>query len=136
MRNFTKTNAQMMRIEVAEALQAIEKKYNSKLAIGNIRYGQSLTIALTFSKMDENEHGTFINTPKATEFMRRASSMGLSEDMLNEPMMYNGELRVITGYNTRARRYPIEYTSNGKGYKCSVDHMKKFVKETRPEFFL
>ena len=62
--------------------------------------------------------------------------MGLSSDMLNESMMYKGEEHIILGYNTRARKNPIEFTKDGRNFKCGIEHMKRFVKATRPEFFL
>ncbi len=136
METFSKTDAQKMRQEIFEALAVIEKKYNAKVELSGVRYGSVLKTTLSFSKLSENEHGTFVNTPKAQEYIRRATRMGLSADTLNEPMEYQGSTHVITGYNTRAKRYPIEYTKDGQSYKCSEQFMKKFVKETRPEFFL
>ena len=136
MANFTKLQAQRMRVEIEEALAGIEKKYNAKVKLGGIRYLDTLTVKLTFSKMSENENGAFANTKEAQAFVNRAYSIGVSPEVLGLPMRYQGDNVVITGYSTRAKKYPIKYTRNGKNYKCSESFIQNLVKETRPEFFL
>lgn len=133
---FTKTEATAMRLEILEALKVIEKKYNCSASLGGIKYGSELGVRLTFSKMASNEHGDFVNSRAAQLFIRRAQRMGIAADVLNEELVYKGAVCVITGYNSRAKKYPIEYVTNGKAYKCSIEYMKQMIRPTRPEFFL
>ncbi len=136
MTRFTKSEASRIREDIEQALKDIEKKYNAKVSLGGIRYGAELGVRLTFAKMAENENGAYVHSRKAQTFMLKAEGMGLSSDVLGQKLPYQGQECIITGYNTRAKKYPIEYTKSGMGFKCSVQHMKSMIRPTRPEFFL
>jgi len=134
--NFTKTEVEQMRIEMTEAMNKVAKKYGAVASFGGIRYGLEVTSKVTISKKTEDQYGEFTLTKAAKTLKDRLPVMGLKADVLNEPFTFKGDTIVIKGYNTRARAYPIEYTKNGRNYKCSVSYMKDMVIENRPELFL
>ena len=133
---FNKSEVQMLRIEMQEALDKVAKKYDAKVSIGRITYGLQVDTKITIAKTSTDEYGEFTLTKEAQALKTRLPRMGLRADVLNEPFVYKGDKIIIKGYNTRARSYPIEYTKGTKNYKCSVEHMKRMVKENRPELFL
>lgn len=136
MKRFTSLEADNMRQDMERALAEVAKKYGAVANVGNIRYGDNLSTKITFSKMSENKHGEFVMTKEAKTFLARAESLGFRKDVLGETLIYRGKAIVITGYNTRARTYPISYTENGDRYKCSEGQMKKMVFEVKPEWVL
>ena len=136
MDTFTRPDAKAIRAELNAALEAIAKKYNATAKVGNITFGDTLDAKVTFAKIAENEHGKFAMTKEAKEFLERAESFGLTKDVLNEKCNYLGDVYEVTGYNTRAKRYPITFTKNGNRMKCGISFMKTFVRAERPELFL
>ena len=133
---FTKREAGQMRIDIEEALQAVAKKYKADVKLGGIRYGSELGVRISFAKMAENENGAYVHSANAINFIAKAEGFGLSADVLGEKLMFRGDECIVLGYNKRAKRYPIEYTKNGRNFKCGVEHLKAMVKPSRPEFFL
>ena len=118
------------------ALEIIAKKYGASCKVGRITYGESATVKIEFAKKSSNKNGEVVLDKAAREFIKRATGMSMRPDVLNEKMSYNGDTVIITGYNTRARAYPINYTVNGKGYKASVNYIQRIVKEVKPHWFL
>lgn len=137
MTRFTKAEVQKLRKELNEAMNAVAEKYGARANIGNISFGIDVSAKFNISRISENEHGEYVHSKEAQAFLNRAESeFGLKKDVLNEPCKYKGKTYVITGYNTRAKRYPIEITENGKPMKAGIGFMKTFVRAERPELFL
>ena len=86
--------------------------------------------------MSENKNGVFAMTKEAKTFIQRAKSLGLSDKLLGEELHHEGKTYIITGYNTRAHKSPIQFTINGERYKSSVGYIKTIIQATRPEYFL
>ena len=139
---FTRTETKKMRTEIENALEIIAKKYGYATKVGNIKFGNVIEAKITVSKMASNSHGTYANTPEAQAFLERAERMGLAKDCLNEKYTFKGETLKITGYNSRAKKYPINYSKiDNQGnviqrMKCSEYHLKDIIRANRPEFFL
>lgn len=136
METFSRQDAIKMKEEIEQALSKVAKKYGANVKLGNIRYGDTLTSKVTFSKVSSNKHGEFVMTKEAKTFLLRAKGLGLREDVLNEKIRHQGSTYVVTGFNTRAKKYPITYTKDGRRMKSSVEYMKTFVRSGRPELFL
>jgi len=51
-------------------------------------------------------------------------------------LAYQGQEIVITGYNTRAPKYPINYTMDGRSFKSGISHVEKMLQKGLPELFL
>ena len=135
-RKFSDEDAQVMRIEMKEALEKIAKKYNAEITVGNIRYGYNLTAKISFDKITANEHGSYTSTKESREFIDRAESIGFRSDILNEKLNYEGSEIVILGYNTRAKRYPIIFSKDGKMFNSDIGHIFSIVKKVKPEYAL
>ena len=58
------------------------------------------------------------------EFENKCWQYGLSENDYGRTFVYDGKTIVIRGINTRARKYPIQYSIDGKPMKCGPDFMK------------
>ena len=133
---YTKAQIIEIREEMTEALNRVARKYSSSVKIGRISFGENMSAKIEMNRIASNEHGEFVMTPEAKEFLNRTISMGIRKDVLNEPFIYQGKNMKITGYKTRGKKYPITYMQNDKPYKCSVDHMLDMIRENRPELFL
>ena len=133
---YTETQVEQIRVELTEAMNKVLAKYDSKVNIGSITYGETLSAKFTAARTSENEHGEYTNTKEAIEFKRRAKGLGLKENVLNEKCHYKGDVYVVQGYKSRSRKYPIMFRKNGDPYVASVEFMKTFVRAERPELFL
>ena len=133
---FTKSQVEQIRIEITEAMNKVLNKHGAIAEIGRISYGETISSKFTIAKTAKNEHGEYINSKEAMEFKKRATSMGLKENVLNEKCHYEGNVYIVTGYKSRSRKYPITFTKNGEPFVSSVDFMKRFVRAERPELFL
>ena len=138
MAKFNKTVAKQLRDDLNRALKEIEEKYNIQAKVGNIRFSANeLDTKIVFADVVETEEGkTVAMTKQAKEFCARARGLGLHENLLGETMRYEGKNYVITGYNTRASKNPMEFTVDGGRYKASVSYIKRVVKSARPEYIL
>lgn len=136
MENFTREQVKQMRIEITQAINEVVSKYGSVSKLGSISFGSQISTKLVISRVSSNEHGKYVNSREAQAFLSRAESLGLTQNVLNEGCRYKGKVYTVTGYNTRAPKYPINMTVDGKPMKCSVQYMKDFVRAERPELFL
>lgn len=134
---FDKAQVKSMRDDINNALFELEEKYNVKLKVGTINFDSDTVEAkISFAKMSENQNGKFAMTKEAKEFIQRAKNFGLSDKLLGEELHHKGNTYVITGYNTRASKNPIQFTVNGERYKVSIAYIKEIIQATRPEYFL
>jgi len=102
-----------IRKELAKALKSVEKKFGVTCEVGNMTYDDSevrtkLTLrtngALTKEEQTYDTYQKIEGLPKRGTILKDAS--------------------VTYGYNTRARKYPVIVTKNGKQYKMSVANVK------------
>ena len=133
---FTRQEVKDIRREAEETLQKIFEKYNYQVDVGNITFGADVNMKVKIAKKATNEHGEFAYTKEAKTFIQRAKSMNLDESCINEEYNYKGKTYKILGYNTRAKRYPINITIDDKKFKCTEEQIKNVVKTVRPELFL
>ena len=136
MNRYTRQEVENIRIELQEAIDVVAAKYDSTINIGSISYSTNIKASITMSKMSENKHGKFAMTPQAQAFLQRSKRMGFRKDVLGETLMYKGDKIIIKGYNTRARKNPIQFSVNGKNYVAPEDYIKKVVFEVKPEWVL
>ena len=105
---FTKAEVINLRNEINAALSSIEKKYGIKLNAGNASFsGNECTYKLKANTIGDG--GTVITREsKNWDFYKNTSTRC-------------GHL--LTGYNTRAKKAPIQFKSiDGRNqYKCSIN---------------
>ena len=116
---FDKNNLQELRVEMDNALQAISNKYGITIKAGNASYsGNECTFKVKLNTKDTD--GTVI-TKEAKDFDRHKGLHGLGHLNVGDKITIQGSPYILTGFNTRARKAPINFkNSAGAGYKCSV----------------
>ena len=123
--NFDKPSIKAIRVAMDAALAKVEKQYGVKISTGNARFSND---EVTF-KVKANVIGTggVVKTKEAQAWDIYASTQGLGHLSVGDTIQLQGKSFTIAGYNTRARKSPINITdSNGRGYKCSVSMLKMY----------
>ena len=109
---FDKTTLKALRAEMQEVLNKYAVSANLDVSVGNMSYSDAeVTI-----KVGAKIKGAVTMTDRILE--GEVTRYGLK--------MKNSAGDTITGYNTRAGKYPFQYTcgSTGKRYKCSTVQAK------------
>ena len=117
--NFDKPSIKAIRIAMDEALAKVSKEYGIKISTGNARFSND---EVTF-KVKANTIGTggVVKTKEAQAWDIYANMNGLGHLSVGDSVQLQGKSFTIKGYNTRARKSPINIEDhNGRGYKCSV----------------
>jgi len=123
--NFDKPSIKAIRQAMDEALAKVSKEYGIKISTGNARFSSD---EVTF-KVKANVIGTggVVKTKEAQAWDLYAKHEGLGHLHVGDTINLQGKSFTIAGYNTRARKSPINITdSNGRGYKCSVAMVKMY----------
>jgi len=109
---FDKATLKALRSEMQEVMNKYAVKANLEIAVGNMSYSDAeVTI-----KVGAKIKGATTRTDRILE--SEVNKYGLK--------MQNSSGDAITGYNTRAGKYPFQYTcgSTGKRFKCSTVQAK------------
>ena len=123
--NFDKPTIKAIRMAMDNALATVEKEYGITISTGNARFsGNEVTFKVKANTMGE---GGQVNTKEAQMFDLYKNSIGLGHLNVGDTINLQGKSFTIAGYNTRARKSPINITdAQGRGYKCSVDMVKMY----------
>ena len=116
---FNKANLQSLRTEIDNALKAVENQFGIKLHAGNASFsGNEVTFKLKGNTISEG--GTVI-TREATNWDRHRGLHGMDHLSVGDQIKIQGKNYILTGFNTRARKAPINFKDlRGNGYKCSM----------------
>jgi len=117
--NFDKPSIKAIRVAMDEALAKVSAEYGIKISTGNARFSAD---EVTF-KVKANTIGTggVVKTKEAQAWDIYANMNGLGHLSVGDSVQLQGKSFTIKGYNTRARKSPINIEDhNGRGYKCSV----------------
>lgn len=116
---FNKANLQVLRTEIDNALKAVENQFGIKLHAGNASFsGNEVTFKLKGNTIGEG--GTVI-TREATNWDRHRGLHGMDHLSVGDQITIQGKSYTLTGYNTRAKKAPVEFKdSRGNNYKCSM----------------
>mgnify|MGYP005996363937 FL=1 len=116
---FNKANLQVLRTEIDNALKAVENQFGIKLHAGNASFsGNEVTFKLKGNTIGEG--GTVI-TREATNWDRYKGLNGMSHLSVGDQITIQGKSYTLTGYNTRAKKAPVEFKDSlGRCYKCSM----------------
>ena len=123
--NFDKPTIKAIRMAMDNALAKVEKEYGITISTGNARFsGNEVTFKVKANT--QSADGT-VNTKEAQMWDLYAPTHGLGHLSVGDTIQLQGKSFTIAGYNTRARKSPINITdSNGRGYKCSVQMVKMY----------
>ena len=125
--NFDKPTVKAIRMAMDNALAKVEKEYGITIKTGNARFsGDEVTFKVKANTMGND--GT-VNTKEANNWDLYKNSIGLEWLNVGDQIMLQGKYFTLKGYNTRARKSPVNIEdSNGRGYKCSVEMVKMYNK--------
>ena len=107
------------------ALAQVEKDYGIKISTGNARFsGNEVTFKV---KANTVTSGGKAITKEAQMFDIVKHQEGIGHLSVGDTVTLQGKSFTITGYNTRARKSPINIEDmQGRGYKCSVSMLKMY----------
>ena len=123
--NFDKPTIKAIRMAMDNALATVEKEYGITISTGNARFsGNEVTFKV---KANTQSIDGQVNTKEADNFELYKNSIGLGWLEVGDQILLQGKYFTLKGYNTRARKSPIQIEdSNGRGYKCSVEMVKMY----------
>ena len=123
--NFDKPTIKAIRMAMDQALATVANEYGITINTGNARFsGNEVTFKVKANT--QSTDGT-VNTKEAQMWDLYKQSIGLGHLNVGDTINLQGKSFTIAGYNTRARKSPINITdSNGRGYKCSVAMVKMY----------
>lgn len=118
MTTFTNSNLKTIRADIADALNAVNKKHGITLNLGNIRYSDS-----EFSGKLTGSGATNSTDVARLKFEKYAISFGIKAKAFGEIFTSRGDTFKIVGIKERSYKYPVlaKNVANGKTYKLPVD---------------
>ena len=113
-----KSLVQVMRVEVLQAIKAIAARHGLNVEQQrNVTYfDDHFSVKYTFSDANVDI--------KRNEFNKVAWKFGFQEKHYGLTFQDGSDSITIIGINTRARKYPINFTKNGKPMKMGAELMK------------
>ena len=116
---FNRANIKGLRDEINEALSSVASKYGITISAGNCSFsGNEANFKLKLNTIGEG--GTVI-TRESQMWDIYKSRTNCSHLKVGDQIMIQGTPYTLTGYNTRAKKAPIQFKdSRGQGYKCSI----------------
>ena len=123
--NFDKPTIKAIRMAMDQALATVANEYGITINTGNARFsGNEVTFKVKANT--QSADGT-VNTKEAQMWDLYAPTHGLGHLSVGDTIQLQGKSFTIAGYNTRARKSPINITdAQGRGYKCSVAMVKMY----------
>ena len=116
---FNRPNIKGLRNEIDEALDRVAKRYGITISAGNCTFsGNEANFKLKLNTIGEG--GTII-TQESQNWDFYKNRTECSHLNIGDTITIQGGRYTLTGYNTRARKAPIQFKdSRGNGYKCSI----------------
>ena len=119
-KQFNRANIKGLRNEIDEALDQVAKKYGITISAGNCTFsGNEANFKLKLNTIGDN--GTVI-TRESQMWDLYKSRTNCTHLNIGDTITIQGNSYTLSGYNTRARKAPIQFKdSRGNGYKCSIN---------------
>ena len=126
--NFDRATARVLREEMNQAFKSIEAKYGITLSAGNISFSNNeASIKVKANTISSNGQ---VETKEARHWGVYAEYNGLGGLKVGDTIDLQGKSFTIKGWNTRARKSPVQIEdAQGRGYKCSVSMVKMYNQE-------
>ena len=124
--NFDKPTIKAIRMAMDNALAQVAQEYGITINTGNARFsGNEVTFKVKANTVDSTT-GTAI-TKEAQTFELVKHQEGIGHLSVGDTVILQGKEFILKGYNTRARKSPIQIEDQqGRGYKCSVNMLKLY----------
>ena len=123
--SFNKPQIVQLRSEIDNALNSVAKKYGITISAGNCSFsGNEANFKLKLNTIGDG--GTVI-TRESKMWDLYKSRTNCSHLNIGDTITIQGNSYTLSGYNTRARKAPINFTdSRGNGYKCSIQMLNMY----------
>ena len=124
-KQFNKTKIVQLRSSIDEALDRVAKEYGITISAGNCSFsGNEANFKLKLNTIGGN--GTPI-TRESQMWDLYKNRTQCSHLRVGDEIQLQGNTYILSGYNTRARKAPIQFKdSSGNGYKCSIAMLDKY----------
>ena len=124
-KQFNKTKIIQLRSSIDEALDRVAKEYGITISAGNCSFsGNEANFKLKLNTIGDG--GTVI-TRESKMWDLYKSRTNCSHLNIGDTITIQGNSYTLSGYNTRARKAPINFTdSRGNGYKCSINMLNQY----------
>jgi hypothetical protein len=118
--SFNKPTIVQLRSSIDKALDQVAKEYGITISAGNCSFsGNEANFKLKLNTIGEG--GTVI-TRESQNWDFYKNRTNCSHLSIGDKITIQGNSYTLSGYNTRARKAPINFTdSRGNGYKCSIN---------------
>ena len=118
-KQFNKTKIIQLRSSIDEALDRVAKEYGITISAGNCSFsGNEANFKLKLNTIGGNGKAV---TRESQMWDLYKSRTNCSHLKIGDEIQLQGNTYTLSGYNTRARKAPINFTdSRGNGYKCSI----------------
>ena len=105
---FNKANLQVLRTEINNVLKSV----------GNASFsGNEVTFKLKGNTISEGK----VVTKETLDWDRHKGLYDMDHLSVGDQVKIQGNFYTLTGFNTRARKSPVNFTDSlGRGYKCSM----------------
>ena len=123
--SFNKPQIVQLRSEIDKALDRVAKEYGITISAGNCSFsGNEANFKLKLNTIGEG--GTVI-TRESKMWNLYKSRTNCSHLNVGDTIIIQGNPYTLSGYNTRAKKAPINFTdSRGNGYKCSIQMLNMY----------
>ena len=123
---FDKQNLKAIRVAMDNALAQVAQQYGITINTGNARFsGNEVTFKVKANTVD-SATGTAI-TKEAQMFELVKQQEGIGHLSVGDTITLQGKDFILKGYNSRARKSPIQIEDmQGRGFKCSVNMLKMY----------
>ena len=122
---FDKPTIKAIRMAMDNALAQVANEYGITINTGNARFsGNEVTFKVKANTVDASGSA---NTKEAQMFDLYKTGEGIGHLNVGDTINLQGKSFILKGYNTRARKSPIQIEDmQGRGYKCSVQMLKMY----------
>lgn len=122
----TKTEATTLHTELTNAIKSVLNKYNLTLKGNSLRFGERV-VKLSLEMEQLNSDGSHKADDYTENWLRHEFSLSGNKNIPttivgSKVKSFSGETFIITGYNRRAQKYPIEAQNvkTGQMYKLKA----------------
>jgi len=119
-KQFNKPTIVQLRSSINEALDQVAKEYGITISAGNCSFsGNEANFKLKLNTIGGNGKAITRESQMWDLYKSRTNCSHLN---VGDTITIQGNSYTLSGYNTRARKAPINFTdSRGNGYKCSIN---------------
>ena len=124
-KQFNKTKIIQLRSSIDEALDRVAKEYGITISAGNCSFsGNEANFKLKLNTIGGNGKAITRESQMWDLYKSRTNCSHLN---IGDTITIQGNSYTLSGYNTRARKAPINFTdSRGNGYKCSINMLNQY----------